>query len=150
MKQPANIFQRIGHALQEMLFALVKTAKSIGAESLHDTDVNVGIVKLHEHGAIEIEETSQAIEIVIEQLLAQLGGQIGLGIIQKRCNIILQRAFAAALAVKKKRLVFVQNCAEHVVAGLEVAIQTRNADGAQKQFFHTAEHTLELFIVHRD
>src|SRR5260221_10719604 len=122
MKQPANIFQRIGHALQEMLFALVKTAKSIGAESLHDTDVNVGIVKLHEHGAIEIEETSQAIEIVIEQLLAQLGGQIGLGIIQKRSNIILQHAFAAALVGQEKGRAFAQNCAQNDVAGLEVAI----------------------------
>src|SRR5260221_13061785 len=101
-----------------MLFALVKTAKSIGAESLHDTDVNVGIVKLHEHGAIEIEETSQAIEIVIEQLLAQLGGQIGLGIIQKRRNIILQRAFSAALVVQEKRLGIVRNCAQDDVPEL--------------------------------
>src|SRR5258708_16259138 len=97
MKQPANIFQRIGHALQEMLFALVKTAKSIGAESLHDTDVNVGIVKLHEHGAIEIEETSQAIEIVIEQLLPQLGGHIGLAIIHQPTNIIFHPPFPPPL-----------------------------------------------------
>ena len=49
-----------------MFFALVETAKAISAQGLHDADVNIGVVKLHERGAIEIEETSQAVEIVSE------------------------------------------------------------------------------------
>src|SRR5208283_5661526 len=72
VKQPAQVFQRVGHALQEMLLALVKTAKTIRAEGLHDADVYVGIVKVHELGTIDIEETSEAREKMIEQLLAQI------------------------------------------------------------------------------
>ena len=92
-----------------MLFALVEAAKAVSAHGLHDAHVNVGVVKLHEHGAIEIEETGQAVEIMIEQLLAQIRRQVGFGIVQKRGDIVLQRAFAAALIVEKKRLVFAQN-----------------------------------------
>src|SRR6202158_857231 len=98
-----------------MLFTLVKAAKSIGAQGLHDADVNVGVVMLHERGAIEIEEAGEAIEIMIEQLLAQIRGQVGLGIVQKRSNIVLQRAFAATLIVEEKWLVFVQHFAQHAV-----------------------------------
>ena len=91
-----------------MFFALVEAAKPISAQSLHDADINVGVVILHEPAAIEIEEPAQTVEIMIEQLLAQLGRQIGLGIVQKRSNIVLQRAFAAALIVQEKWLVYVQ------------------------------------------
>src|ERR1700686_5473888 len=115
-----------------MLFALVKAAKSISAQGLHDADLNVGVVMLHERGAIEIDETGQAIEIMIEQLLAKIGGQVGLGIIQKRSDIVLQCALAAALIVQEKWLVFVQDSAQHNVAGLEVAIEKIIAAGAQQ------------------
>src|ERR1700687_1360595 len=106
-----------------MLFALVKAAKAISAQRLHDADVNIGVVKLHEHGAVKIEETGKAVEIMIEQLLAQIRGQVGLGIVQKRSDIVLQRAFAASLIVEEEWLVFVQHFAQHAVAGLEIAIE---------------------------
>ena len=59
---------------------------------------------LHERFALKLDETGKRVEIVIEQLLAQLRRQIGLGVVQKRSNVILQRAFAAALVIQEKWL----------------------------------------------
>src|SRR5712692_5428544 len=98
-----------------MLFALVEAAKAVSAQGLHDADINVGVVMLHERGAIKIKEAGQAVEIIIEQLLAQIGRQIGLGVVQKRSNIVLQRAFPAALIVQEEWLVSVQGSAQHDV-----------------------------------
>src|SRR5882762_7943745 len=133
-----------------MLFPLVEAAKSIGAQGLHDSDVNVGIVMLHEGGAIELEEAGEAVEIMIEQLLAQIGRQVGLGIVQKRSNIVLQRAFAAALIVQEKWLVFVQNFAQHDVAGLEIPIKKIIAACAQQQFRQAAEIAFQRLLVEGD
>ncbi len=102
VKQPAQVFQRVRHALQKMSFALIEAAKAISAQRLHDADVNVGIVVLHEHFALKLDEIGKPVEIVIEQLLAQLGRQIGLGIVQKRSDIVLQRSFAAALVIHRR------------------------------------------------
>ena len=55
-----------------MWFALVEAAKSVRAQRLHDADVDVGVVVLHERGAVDRNECSEAIEIVVEKLLAQL------------------------------------------------------------------------------
>src|ERR1700727_372178 len=49
VQQPAQVLQRVGHALEEMHFAFVESAESVGAQSLHDADVDVGIVILQEH-----------------------------------------------------------------------------------------------------
>src|SRR5271170_2527058 len=114
-----------------MFFALVEAAKTIRAQRLHDPDVNVGVIKLHEHSAIEIEKASEAIEIMLEQLLAQIRRQVGLGIVQKRSDVVLERAFAATLVVQKKRLLFTQYFAQHDVAGLEIPIEKIIAARAQ-------------------
>ncbi len=81
MKQPAEIFQRVGYALEEMNFALVEAAKTIGAQRLQDTNVDVGVVVAQEGFAIERDETGEAVEIVIEKLLAEVGRKIGLGVV---------------------------------------------------------------------
>src|SRR5438132_6010314 len=133
-----------------MLFPLVEAAKTVSAQSLHDANVNVGVVMLHERGTIEIDKASQAIEIMIEQLLAQFGGQIGFSVVQKRGDIVLQRTFAADLIVQEKRLVFVQNLAQHDVAGLEIAIEKIIAAGAQQQFGQSAEIAFQGLLVERD
>src|ERR1039457_4655136 len=92
---------------------------------------------------------------MIEQLLAQLRGQVGFGIVQKRSDIVLQRAFAAALIVEKKRLVFcrifvrnvVQNFAQHDVAGLEITIEKIIAAGDQQEFCQAAEIVFQRLLV---
>src|ERR1019366_3350528 len=104
-------------------------------------------VKLHERGAIRIEETGEAIEIVIEQLLAQFRRQVGFGIVQKRSNVVLQRAFAAALVVEEKGPVLVQDSAQHNVAGLEIAIEEIVAVGAQQEFRQAAEIVFQRLLV---
>ena len=143
VKQPAQVFQRVGHALQKMSFALVEAAKSVSAQRLHDADVNVGVVVLHEHFAIELDETGQRVEIVIEQLLAQLRRQIGLGVVEKRRDVVLQRAFAAALIIQKKWLAV----AQHDVARLEIAIEKIIAVGAQQELRQAAEIVFQRLLV---
>jgi hypothetical protein len=43
-----------------------------------------------------------AVEIVVEQLLAQSRRQIGFAVVEQRRDVVVQRAFAAALVVEKK------------------------------------------------
>jgi len=62
---------------------------------------------------------------VIEELLAKIGGQVSLGIVQERSDVVLQSTFAAALVVHKKGSPF----AQHDVAGLEVAVEKVIAGG---------------------
>src|ERR1700693_3472354 len=102
MKQPAQIFQRVRHALQKMSFAFVEAAKTIRTQGLHDANVNVSVVVLSELRPVDLDEPSQLFDIEVEQLLSQLWRQIGLGIEQKRRNVILQCAFSAALIIQKK------------------------------------------------
>src|SRR2546428_348404 len=70
-----------------MSFALIKAAKAVSPQRLHDADVNVGIVVLHELFALKLDETGKHVEIMFEQLLAQLRRQIRFGVVQKRGNI---------------------------------------------------------------
>ena len=44
---------------------------------------------------------AEAIEIVVEQLLAQRRRQIGLAVVEQRRDVVLQRAFAAALVIEE-------------------------------------------------
>src|ERR1017187_4611399 len=138
-----------------MSLALIKSAKSVGAEGLHDADVHEGVVIVHEGGAIfrlqagglrAAGEIGEAVEIQVEQLLAQLGREIGFGIVEKRGDVILQSAFAAALVVKEKRVAI----AQHDVAGLKVAIEKVVATGAQEKFGEAAEVVFERLLVKRN
>src|SRR6202158_3641429 len=83
---------------------------------------------------------------MIEELLAEFGGQVGLGIVQKRGDVVLQSAFAAALIVHKKGIAI----AQQDVAGLEVAVEKVIAGGAQQEFGQAAEIVFEGLFVERD
>ena len=63
--------------------------------------------------------SAEAVEIVVEQFLAQLRRQIGLAIVEQRSDVVLQRAFAAALVVEKIRL----PAAQHHIARLKIPIE---------------------------
>src|SRR5580658_1680733 len=87
-----------------------------------------------------------------EELLAQVGSQVGFGVIQKRRNVVLQRTFAAALVVKKKWL-DVASCrrfAEHDVAGLEVAVEKIIAPGIQQEFRQPVEIVFQRLLIERN
>ena len=99
--QPAQVLERVRHALQKVRLALVESAETVGAQRLHDADVNVGVVVLHECVAVDVDEVAEAVEIVVEQLLAQLRRQVGLAVVEQRGDVVLQGAFAAALVVEE-------------------------------------------------
>src|SRR5712692_7223576 len=129
-----------------MSFAFVKPAKAISAQGLRDANVNVGIVVLHEHFALKLDEISQPGDVTIKQFLAQFRRQIGLGIVQKRSDIVLQRAFAAALIIQEKWLAVSQ----HDVARLEITIEEVIAVGAQQELNQAAEIVFQLLFVEGD
>src|SRR5713226_842349 len=81
MKQPAEVFQRVRHTLEKMRSAFIKAAKTVGPERLQDANVDVGVVVAQEGFAIERDETGETVEIVIEELLAEFGRKVGLGVI---------------------------------------------------------------------
>src|SRR6267142_4851126 len=143
VKEPAEVLQRVGDALQKMSLALIKAAKTIGAKRLQDADVNVGIVVAQEGVAVYLDKAGKAVEIVIEELLTELGGQVGFGIVQERGDVVLQSAFAAALIVDKKGIAI----AQQDVAGLEVAVEKVIARCAQEKFRQAAKIVFEGLFV---
>src|SRR6202140_5867574 len=72
---------------------------------------------------------------MIQQLLPQLRRKIGLGVVQKRGNVVLQRPLAPALVVEEKRLAL----AQHDIARLEIPIQKVVPSRTQQKFRQTAE-----------
>ena len=143
MGEPAQVLQRIGHALQKMRLALIKSPETIGSEGLQNAHINVGVIVLHEGFAIDWDVTFQAVEIVVEQLLAQLRRQISLAIVEQRSNVVLQRAFASALVVEKKRLA----AAQHHIARLEVAVEKIIGFGGQQKFRQAGEIILQRLLA---
>src|SRR5882672_2245282 len=146
VKEPAEVFQRIRHALQKMGLALIKAAKAVSAQCLHDADVNIGIVVAQENVAVQLDEARKPVEIVIEELLTELGWEIGLGVVQERGDVVLQSAFAAALIVHKKGIAV----AQQDVAGLEVAVEKVIARCAQEKFRQAAKIVFEGLLVEGD
>jgi hypothetical protein len=146
VEKPAKIFQGVGDALEEVGFAFVEAAETVGAESLEDSNVNVGVEMLHEGGAIEIDVASEFIEIVIEKLLTKLGREIGLGVVEERGDVVLESALAAALIVNEEGLAVT----EHDVAGLKIAVEKIIARGAEKKIGEAREIVFEGLLVERD
>ena len=52
--------------MKKMSFALIEAAKTVSPHRLHDADVNVRIVVLHELFACELDKRGKAVNIVIE------------------------------------------------------------------------------------
>src|SRR6266851_325180 len=126
--------------------AFEETTKTVSAEGLHDADVNVGIVVAEESFAIERDKAGKPVEIVIEELLAQIGREVGLGVVQERSDVVLEGTFAAALIVNEEGVAV----AQHDVAGLEVAVEKIIARGTEKKFGETSEVFLKGMFVERD
>lgn len=129
-----------------MGLAFVEAAKTVGAESLQDANVNESVVVTEKGFAIERDETGEAIEIVIEELLAKFRREIGFGVVEERANVILQGAFAAALIVDEERIAV----AKEDVARLEIAIEEIIARGAEKEIGETGEVFFKGMFVERD
>src|SRR6266436_175205 len=89
MRQPAQIFQRKRNALQKVRFPLVKTAKTIGAQGLHNAHVNVRVVVALKFVALYFGVTAERVEIVLKKMLTQLWRQIGLGVEEHGSDVVL-------------------------------------------------------------
>src|SRR6266481_493877 len=146
VKEPAEVLQRVRHALQKMSLVLIETAKAVSPQCLQDADINIGVVVPQKDFAVYLDKAGKTVEIVIEELLTELGRQVGLGIVQERGDVVLQSAFAAALIIHKKGIAV----AQQDVAGLEVAVKKVIARSAQQKFCQTAKIVFEGLFVERD
>src|SRR5262249_22304827 len=131
---------------QEMDFTLVESTEAVGAQRLHDADVDVGVVVLHEDFALDVKKAGQRIEVVVEQLLPQIRGKIRLGVVQERGDIVLQSAFASALVIDKIRLAV----AQHDIARLKVAIKEEIARCAQEELREGVEVVFQRLLAERN
>ena len=91
-------------------------------------------------------KAAELLDIKIKQLLAQLRRQIGLGIVQKGSDVVLQRPFASALIIQEKRL----TVAQHDVAGLKIAVQEIVAIRAQQESRQAVEIVFQCLLVERN
>jgi len=80
---------------------------------------------------------------VVEQLLAQLRRQVGLAVEEQGGDVVMQRAFAAALVVEEVWLAV----DEHHVARLEIPIEKIIAAGSQQKFCQTRKVVLQRLLV---
>ena len=80
---------------------------------------------------------------MVEQLLAQSRRQIGFAVVEQRGDVVVQRAFAAALVVEKPRAAV----AQHHVARLKIAIEKIIVRGGEQQLGQTAEVELQRLFV---
>src|SRR5437016_9864078 len=80
---------------------------------------------------------------MIEKQLAEVRGQVGFRVVEKRGDIVLQRALAPPLIVKEVRLAGGQ----HDVAGLKVTIEEIIPGRTQKKFGEPAEIVLQRLLA---
>ncbi len=146
MQEPAEVFQGVGNTLKKMRAAFVEPAEAVGAERLKNSGVDVSIVMLEKSVAIDLGVFGDAIEIVIEKLLAEFGREIGLCVEEERGQVVLECAFAAALVVEKIGFAV----AKHDVAGLKVAIEEKIAFGTEKKLGEAFEIVFEGLFVEWD
>src|SRR5215469_13665754 len=143
MQKPANVFERVRYALQEVRLALVEAAKSVCAQGLHDANVNVGVVVLEERGTIERDISGKDVQVVIEQLLPQLGRNVGFSVVKQGGHVVLQGSFAASLIIHEIRFAI----AQHYVARLKIAIKKIVMRRGEQEFGQPAKVVFEgLFI----
>src|SRR5260370_1491741 len=126
-----------------MRFALVKAAKPVSAQRLHNADINVRVVVPQERLAVKFYVMTKRVEIMIEQILADVRRQISLGVKQQRRNVILQRPFAPALVINEKRFAVTQQD----VARLKIAIEKIIAWSAQQKVGQAAEIVFQRLLV---
>ena len=93
--------------------------------------------------ALDLHEISELPDIEVEQCLAQLRRQIGLGIVQKGSDVILQSPFAPTLIIQKKWLLVTQ----HDVARLEIPVHKIIVGGAQQKIRQRVEVIFQFLLV---
>src|SRR5208282_519593 len=87
VQQPAQVLQRVGDTLQEMRFAFVEAAKTIRAQCLQNSHINVRVVILQKGFTIDFDKRPKLLDIEVERLLPQCWRQIGLGVVEKRSDV---------------------------------------------------------------
>src|SRR5438045_4988325 len=129
-----------------MRFALVKSAKAICPQRLHYAYVNIAVVMPQERVAIESNVSTERMQIIVQQLLAKLRRKVGLGVVQQRSNVILQRALAPALIIDEER----PAVAQQDVARLKITIEKVVARGGEQEFRQAAEVIFQRLLVERN
>src|SRR5207245_8675006 len=104
------------------------------------------VVVADEGFGIDGDEIGESTKIVVEKLLAEVGREIGFGVVEERGDVVLKGAFAAALVVDEKGLAV----AEHDVARLKIAVEKIIARGAEEEIGEAAENVFERVLIEGD
>lgn len=98
LKESAQVVEREGNALEEVFFALVETAIAVGSEGLKNADEEVApeVVKpLLPFG----DRKMTCVKVVVEKLETNGVGEIALGAIEQRGDVVLRGSASASLIV---------------------------------------------------
>ena len=141
-EQPFYVLHGIRHAVQEMGLPLVKAAQAVSAHGLHDADIDEGVVMPHEGLFIQ----AGGGQVMLPQLRADLGRQVGLGVVEQGGQVIMRRAASSALVVYEPRL----PVPEHDIARLEIPVKEAVGRRLQQEIREADEIVLEFLLVERD
>ena len=141
--EPAEVLECVWDGLKKVGLAFEESAEAVCTESLHDSDVDVGVIVLREGGAVDRYVGGERVEVVVEKLLAKRGRKVGFTVVEERGDVVLERAFAAALVVEEEGIAVTN----HNVAGLEVTVEKVVAGGGEKETGKAAEVVFEGLFV---
>ena len=135
----------MGHALQEAGLLLEEAAIAVRPQGLEDADQHVGRIQGPKGVTVDVGALGQRVEVVLEEVVAHLVGKRGLGVVEQRGDVVLQRPAAPALVVDEPGLAV----AEHDVAGLEVAVEEVVGVGVEQEVDQRLEVPLQRLLVER-
>ena len=118
--------------------------ETVGAQGLKVAEQHELAQLLTEMSLVKIwQESPYGTEIGRQHVFLQVFGVTGTGLPNERCNIVVDRALAAALEVYEVRNIVLK----HYVAGLEVTVHESFAHVFQKVFLELFKVVLQTNLV---
>src|SRR5215472_2938287 len=129
-----------------MRLAFVEAAKAVRSQRLHNADVNKRIVMAHEFISPKVYKAGEAVQIGVQEMLAQVRRQVRFCVEQQGGDVIVQRAFSPALIIQEKGLAITQ----HYVARLKITIEKVIARRGQQEAGKPAKIDFQLLFAERN
>ena len=145
LEEAAEVVEGEGYGLDKVILALEEAAIAIGAEGLEDT---------HEDVAPEVSEPtltllafqSADIEIMVEQLHPYDLGEVALGAVEQRGDVVLRGTTPSSLII----YIIQRTILHHDVPALEVAIEEIVAVGLEEELGEGVEIVFQELLVKGD
>ena len=126
-----------------MGLALVEAAIAVGAHGLQEADEGKPAIKLLETRLVDPGQRGRGLQVLRLELIAEIEGQVRLGVEQQRGEVVGQRAAPSSLVIDEPRL----TVAHHDVARLEIAVEKKVGGRPQQKIAQRVEIVFELLLV---